>query len=96
MLRYKRLLLATLNPGADQPKVRLTDLAKQLDMPLTSLHNYVHLDTFPHIGNSVKLAEHYKECLCSIFSEDDDLTAQLVARVRQLSTREKAQLLESL
>lgn len=96
MYRYQRLIRATLNPCDDQPKVRLSDLAKKLGMPITTLYNYVHFDTFPHAAAAVKIAEYYGESLSGLFSEDDDLTVQLVARVRQLSDLEKAQLLESL
>lgn len=95
MRRYKQLVLAKLNPDQQHP-MTMRELAVDIGMPVTSLHNYVHLPTLARVENIEKMAAYFGEDLGSLYSEDDDLTAKLVAKVRRLSDREKEQLLETL
>lgn len=95
MLRYRRLLLRTLDPDAPRP-VKLRELARTLNMPVPSLHNYVQMDVLPRIENIRKMAEYFDESISSLFSADDDLTTQLIAAVRKLSDDQKAKLLPHL
>jgi hypothetical protein len=97
MLRYKRLLQRELepSPGTSLQKT-LRDLAKELSMPVPSLHNYVNYDVLPRIDNIQKMAEHFGESVSSMFSDDDDITAQLVAQVRTQDSATKKKLLEDL
>lgn len=95
MLRYRRLLLRTLDPDGPRP-VKLRELARNLNMPVPSLHNYVQMDVLPRIENISKMAEFYNESISSLFSADDDTTATLVAAVRKLSADQKAKLLPHL
>lgn len=100
MLRYRHLLLNTLEPpdqlppGKKPPTMR--DLAKTLGIPIPSMHNYVKYDVLPRLENINKMAEYYGESISSLFSEDDDLTAQLVEAVRNLPPEEKQNLLNRL
>lgn len=90
MLRYKRLLLEKLHPLDENTKpVQLRELARELGMPVPSLHNYVSLDVLPRIDNIQKIAAYFNESISSMFSEDDDLTAAIVAAVRMLPDAEK-------
>lgn len=93
MLRYKHLLLATLDPEAPKP-ITLRDLARAIGIPVPSLHNYVQFDTLPRIENVSKMAQYFGESISSLFSEDDDLTARLVALIRTLPEEKKEQLLQ--
>jgi transcriptional regulator with XRE-family HTH domain len=95
MLRYQLLLKQALDPDR-QPPLSLRDLARALQIPVPSLHNYVNFEVFPHIDNARKMATYFNEPLGSIFSEDDDLTARLVDRVRRLPAKRKKQLLQEL
>jgi transcriptional regulator with XRE-family HTH domain len=95
MLRYKRLIHKKLDPDSDKP-LSLRDLAKELGIPVPSLHNYVNFDTLPRIDNIQKMADYFRESISSMFSDDDDLTARLVAKVRKLSDKQKSELINSL
>ena len=91
MLRYKRLLLSKLHPFDEKAKpMQLRELARELKIPVPSLHNYVQFDTLPRIDNIQKMADYFHESISSMFSEDDDLTAAMVAAVRKLPDAEKA------
>lgn len=90
MLRYKRLLLEKLYPHEENTKpMQLRELARALNMPVPSLHNYVSLDVLPRVENIQKMADYFNESISSMFSEDDDLTAAIVAAVRMLPDTEK-------
>ena len=65
-------------------------------MPVPSLHNYVQYDVLPRVDNISKMANYFGESISSLFSEDDDTTAALVASVRNLSDERKQQLLREL
>lgn len=67
----------------------LRDIARSLKMPVPSLHNYVSLDVLPRVENIQKIADYFNESISSMFSEDDDLTAVIVAAVRMLPDAEK-------
>ncbi|MFZ4856174.1 MAG: hypothetical protein ACOYL3_07230 [Desulfuromonadaceae bacterium] len=97
MLRYKLLLQRELeaSPGTSIQK-SLRDLARELNMPVPSLHNYVAFDVLPRIDNIQKMATHFDESISSLYSEDDDLTAQLITKVRKLSASKKKKLLQEL
>ena len=97
MLRYKRLLLEKLEPPDKKTKpMQLRELARALQIPVPSLHNYVSLDVLPRVDNIQKIADYFHESVSSMFSDDDDLTAQLVAAVRKLSETDKKKLLKDL
>jgi len=101
MLRYRRLILNTLeppettNPAAPKPPT-MRELAKALGVPVPSLHNYIRYDTLPRIDNIGKMAAYFGESVSSLFSEDDDTTAFLVAKIRSLPEEQKQALLEEL
>lgn len=95
MLRYKRLLLEAIDPDAEKP-LKLRELAKAIGMPVPSLHNYVQYDVLPRIDNISKMADYFGESIESLFSEDDDLTARLVTKIRTLPEERKRQLLKDL
>lgn len=95
MLRYKRLLLQALDPDAAHP-MSLRDLARAMKIPVPSLHSYVQFDTLPRIDNVGKMAAYFGESVSSLFSEDDDTTAALVALVRRMDQNEKATWLQKL
>ena len=95
-LRYKHLLKEALQPDADEPPVKLRQLARDLDIPVPSLHNYIHFDTLPRVDNIQKISEYFGESISSLFSEDDDTTAALVSKVRKLSDEQKEALLRTL
>lgn len=97
MLRYKRLLREKLNPTDETKKpMQLRELARELHMPVPSLHNYVELEVLPRVENAQKIADFVGESVSSMFSDDDDLTASLVAAVRSLSDIDKQKLLKEL
>lgn len=97
MLRYKRLLQRELEPSAGTTiQKTLRDLARELNMPVPSLHNYVNFDVLPRIDNIQKMGILFDESISSLYSEDDDLTAQLVARIRKLTATRKKKLLKEL
>jgi len=95
MLRYKKLLLQSIDPDGDNP-MTLRELAKALKMPVPSVHNYIEYDTLPRIENISKMANYYGESISSLFSNDDDLTADLIKRVRALNSGQKKKLLQDL
>lgn len=95
MLRYKRLLDKALDPDAERP-VTLRDLARAIGLPIPTLHSYVVDGVLPRIDNANKMASYFGESVSSLFSEDDDLTAALVQRVRALPEERKRRLLEEL
>lgn len=97
MLRYKRLLLKTLEPNPNTGKaMQLRELARSLNMPVPSLHNYVQLEVLPRVDNIQKIADFFHESMSSMFSEDDDLTTDLVTAIRKLSEAEKHKILKDL
>jgi hypothetical protein len=97
MLRYKRLLLEKLEPPDEKTKpMQLRELARTLNLPVPSLHNYVALDVLPRVDNIQKIADYFHESVSSMFSDDDDLTARLVAAVRKLPKAKKQKLLKDL
>lgn len=95
MLRYKRLLLETLDPTADPP-MTLRGLARAMGIPIPSMHSYVHDDVLPRIDNIQKMADYFGESMSSLFSHDDDTTTALVAAVRRLTPEEQARMLQEL
>lgn len=95
MLRYKQLILRTLDPNAKHP-IKQCDLARAIGLPVQTMNTYVKDDTLPRIDNAEKLAKHFGEDLSSMFSDDDDLTARLVAAVRKLPEQRKRDLLKEL
>jgi len=95
MLRYKHLLLRALDPSADPP-LSLRDLARKIGIPIPSLHTYVMDDVLPRVDNAGKIAAYFGEDLASMFSDDDDDTARLVAAVRRLPAKRRRDLLEEL
>ena len=97
MLRYKRLLLEKLEPAKKTTKpMPLRELARALHIPVPSLHNYAQFDVLPRIDNAQKIAAYFGESLSSMYSDDDDQTAQLVAAVRTLPKTKKQELLKGL
>ncbi|CAB4211797.1 HTH_XRE domain containing protein [uncultured Caudovirales phage] len=97
MLRYKLLLQRELEPSSGSASMKtLRDLARELSMPVPSLHNYVNYDVLPRIDNIQKMAEYFNESISSLYSEDDDTTARLVAKIRNLSATRKKKLLQEL
>jgi transcriptional regulator with XRE-family HTH domain len=95
MLRYKKLLLQSVDPDNQHP-MTMRELAKALKIPVPSVHNYIEYDTLPRIENIQKMATYYKESISSLFSEDDDTTAQLITTIRKLNKKDKQQLLITL
>lgn len=95
MLRYQHLLRQALDPDAEKP-IKLRELARALGMPVPSLHNYVQYDVLPRVDNISKMANYFGESISSLFSEDDDTTAALVAAVRRLTPDQQADLLAKL
>lgn len=95
MLRYQQLLHKALDPQAEKP-VTMRELAKALGVPVPSLHNYIHFATLPRIDNIGKMADYFGESISSLFSEDDDTTAALVATIRTLPEDRKQALLKEL
>jgi len=95
MLRYKKLLQKSLDPDTEKP-MSLRELARTLKIPVPSVHNYIEYDTLPRIENIQKMANYYNESVSSLFSQDDDLTAQLIHTVRKLSPTQQKQLLKQL
>ena len=95
MLRYKLLIARSLDPDAQKP-LSLRELSKEIKIPVPSLHNYKDFDTLPRIENVEKMATYYGESISSLFSEDDDLTANLVKKIRALSDQQKTDLLQDL
>lgn len=90
MLRYKRLLHEKLYPAHEDTKpMQLRELARALNIPVPSLHNYAQLDVLPRVDNIQKIADYFNESVSSMFSEDDDITAAIVAAVRMLPDSEK-------
>jgi transcriptional regulator with XRE-family HTH domain len=90
MLRYKRLLHEKLYPLDEHTKpMQLRELARALQIPVPSLHNYIQFDVLPRIDNIQKMADYFNESVSSMFSEDDDLTAAMVTAVRMLPDTEK-------
>ena len=97
MLRYKRLILNKLEPPDDTTiPMQLRELARKLNMPVPSLHNYAQFDVLPRIDNIQKMADYFRESVSSMFSEDDDLTTELVAKIRALPHAKKIKLLKDL
>ena len=95
MLRYKRLILTKLEPDDGKP-MQLRELARDSGVPVPSMHNYYQFSTLPRIENIQKMADYFNESVSSLFSEDDDLTAELVAQIRALSPAQKQTLLRQL
>jgi transcriptional regulator with XRE-family HTH domain len=95
MLRYRLLLQKKLDPDTKKP-LSMRDLAKELGMPVPSLHNYVMFDVLPRIENVGKMAHYFGESIASLFSEDDDMTTELVTKIRHLSPEQKKKLLKEL
>lgn len=95
MLRYKRLLLKALDPDIENP-LSLRDLARRIGLPIPTLHSYVMDDVLPRIDNAGKIAAYFGEDLASMFSDDDDDTAQLVARILRLPAKRRRDLLKEL
>lgn len=95
MLRYKKLLLKSIDPDGDNPK-SMRELAKALKTPVPSVHNYIEYDTLPRIENVSKMADYFGEPISSLFSDDDDLTAELIKQVRDLPKNKKTALLKEL
>ncbi len=95
MFRYKKLILQALDPDAKNPTT-LRKLARAIGVTPASVHNYVHFDTLPRIENVSKMADYFGVTISSLFSEDDDLTTELVEAVRKLPKTRKKQLLKDL
>ena len=95
MFRYKLLLQRALDPQNKRPP-SMRDLSRQFGFPVTTLYSYVQLDAIPRPENMGKMAEYFNETISSLFSDDDDLTAALVARIRELPEQRKEHLLREL
>lgn len=95
MLRYKRLLLRALDPDAKDP-VTLRELARRIGLPIPTMHSYVMDEVLPRVDNAAKIAAYFGEDVTSMYSEDDDETARLVAAVRRLPAKRKRELLKEL
>jgi transcriptional regulator with XRE-family HTH domain len=95
MLRYKRLLLAALDPDIQHP-LSMRDLARKIGLPIPTMHSYVVDDAMPRVENAAKIAAYFGEDLASMFSEDDDDTARLIRTIRRLPTGRRRELLNEL
>ncbi len=95
MLRYKQLLKNSLDPAAAKP-MSLRKLARAQIIPVPSVHNYIEFNTLPRIENIKKMATYYNESVSSLFSEDNDTTAELITTIRKLSITKQRQILKEL
>jgi hypothetical protein len=95
MLRYKHLLDRALDP--ENPHcLSLRELAEKFGFPVTTLYSYHKLKAIPRPDNMEKMARHFPgETVSSLYSEDDDDTARLIAAVRRLNDDQKQALLET-
>lgn len=95
MLRYKLLISRALDPSAEHP-LSMRELAQQFGFPVTTLYSYHKLGAIPRLDNMEKMADYFNETISSLYSEDDDTTAALVAHVRRLDQTQKQTLLATL
>lgn len=95
MFRYKVLLDRALDPEAPEP-LTFRELAKKMRIPIPSLHNYIEYDVLPRIENIEKMSVYFGESVSSLFSEDDDQTTEIIAKVRKLSATQKKKLQKEL
>lgn len=96
MLRYKHLLDRALDP--ENPHcLSLRELAEKFGFPVTTLYSYHKLKAIPRPDNMEKMARHFPgETVSSLYSDDDDDTARLIAAVRRLDQDQKQALLQTL
>lgn len=95
MLRYKKLLLQSLDQDSRKP-MSLRELARALKIPVPSVHNYIEYDTLPRIENASKMSDYYHESISSLFSDDDDITQKLIKEIRKLNATRKKKLYQDL
>jgi transcriptional regulator with XRE-family HTH domain len=74
----------------------MRELARELSVPVPSLHNYIQFDTLPRVDNIQKIADYFGESVSSMFSEDDDQTAVLIAAIRHMTPEQKQTLSKQL
>ena len=95
MLRYQLLLQR--ETAKDNPnRLSLRDLARKAGVPIPTIHTYITDGVLPRVENMGKLADYFGESISSLYSEDDDTTARLVAAVRALPAARKKALLAQL
>jgi transcriptional regulator with XRE-family HTH domain len=90
-MRYRTLINDAIENGT-----KLRELARKLNLPPSSIHNYITMGTEPRFDALQKMSTFFGEPISSLLSEDDDLTAQILEIVRRLSPDEKQTLLDSL
>lgn len=88
-MRYRDLIQQALDNG-----ISLREMARYMELPPTSLHNYLNWPTEPRMDALKKMSDYFGEPITVLLSEDDDLTANLVTAVRQLPREEKEELLQ--
>jgi transcriptional regulator with XRE-family HTH domain len=90
-MRYKDLLLKEIEDGAV-----LRELARKINIPPPSLHNYLYQGTEPRRDALEKMSRFFREPVSQLLSEDDDTTARILTLVRRLDQDEKLKLLTQL
>lgn len=90
-MRYKDLLLKEIEDGAV-----LRELARKIDIPPPSLHNYLYQGTEPRRDALEKMSRYFGEPISQLLSEDDETTARILSLVRKMNQVEKENLLNQL
>lgn len=90
-MRYRQLIQTALDTG-----ITLREMAREMNLPPASLHNYINWPTEPRIDALKKMSAYFGEPVSVLLSEDDELTAQLLIAVRKLTDEEKEALLKML
>jgi len=88
MFRFQYLLQKTTDPKTPG-SISLRNLAKATRVPVQSLHNYLVFGYFPRVENLEKMSKYFGESVASLCSQDDDLTASVVERARNLTQAQK-------
>lgn len=91
-MRYQDLLRQKIEVDG----LSLRELGREIGLTPPSLHNYLYQGTEPRFDALKKMSAYFNEPISQLLSEDDDLTAQLLARVRAMTRKEKQALLEQL
>lgn len=91
-MRFRKLL----RDKIEVDNVPLRKLAREIGLPSTNVHDYCYMNTEPRVSALQKMSTYFGEPISQLLSDEDDLSAQIMAIVRKMPDERKQLLLEGL
>jgi len=74
----------------------LRELARNMDIPVASLHNYLTMGTEPRLSALAKMATYFRVSIAELMGEIDEIDGAILKITRKMTKKQKRELLEEL